>query len=147
MVKQQRSQNTLNAVYQLASDRAHDRKLHGGYVHRPYQASVPMNDLPPASDQMMPVRQIGSGQYGDAGMIGYGMDSGSDEEVKPVKIKKPRVSKKSKMMDNEEKEETHKMVEQGKKHMKRADIVRKVMKEQNLSMINASKYVKEHGLY
>ena len=30
---------------------------------------------------------------------------------------------------------------------KRADIVKKVMKEHGLSMINASKYVKEHGLY
>ena len=30
---------------------------------------------------------------------------------------------------------------------KRADIVKKVMKEKGLSMIQASKYVKEHGLY
>lgn len=30
---------------------------------------------------------------------------------------------------------------------KRAEVVRKVMKEHNLSMIAASKYVKEHGLY
>jgi hypothetical protein len=145
MVKQQRSQNTLNTVYELASGRAFDRKLHGGFVHRPYQASVPIDQQPPVMDQMMPVRQVGAGQYGDSGMIGYGMASDSDEE--PVKMKKPRVSKKSKTMDREDKIEMSRMNDQSKKHMKRADIVRKVMKEQNLSMINASKYVKEHGLY
>ena len=87
------------------------------------------------------------GDIGDAGMIGYGMESESDEDVKPMKIKKPRMSKKSKMEDKEDREEMHKIAEQGKKHMKRAEIVRKVMKEQNLSMINASKYVKQNNLY
>jgi len=33
------------------------------------------------------------------------------------------------------------------KSNKRADIVKKVMKEQGLSMIEASKYVKANGLY
>jgi hypothetical protein len=35
----------------------------------------------------------------------------------------------------------------GKKPSARGAIVRKVMKEQGLSLPQASKYVKEHGLY
>lgn len=39
------------------------------------------------------------------------------------------------------------MAGQGKPKNKRAEIVKKIMKEKGLSMINASKYVKEHNLY
>jgi len=40
-----------------------------------------------------------------------------------------------------------KVVDMGKDHVKRSDIVKKVMQEKGLKLIEASKFVKEHNLY
>lgn len=129
-----RKQSDLDNVYELAASRSLERPLFGGYVHRPQRERDAMMDVrtSPMSSKQMAVldRHVGAGQYGDAGMVGYGDESESDEE-KPKKMKK----------------EKKEMKEITKKHNKRAEIVRKVMKEQNLSMINASKYVKANNLY
>ena len=61
---------------------------------------------------------------------------------------KPKVGKGGPLKLPEMKKESCKPVEgSGKKPNKRAEIVKKIMKEKGLKMIDASKYVKEHNLY
>lgn len=137
MSHRSRSQQTLNEVYELGRIRAHDRKLNGGFVHRPADKLMQSSRPEQSSELLAPDRHIGAGQYGDAGAIGYGLyESESDEEPKIRKAKKGV----KKLLDKQFSEVT-------KKHKNRHNIVRKVMQEQGLSMINASKYVKEHNLY
>lgn len=66
-------------------------------------------------------------------MEGRGKESESDEEEAPMVAKKAKKVKRAVG------------AEDGRR--KRAEVVRKVMKEKGMKMIEASKYVKEHGLY
>jgi hypothetical protein len=79
-------------------------------------------------------RMVGAGELTikhEGGMKGCGMDSESEGEMESPKTpaKKKRV------------------VSEGDGRRKRAEVVRRVMKEKGMKMIEASKYVKEHGLY
>lgn len=77
-------------------------------------------------------RMVGAGRVVGAGKMKVEMESDSEEETAMPSPKAPK---------------KRRVVSEGDGRRKRAEIVRKVMKEKGMKMIEASKYVKEHGLY
>ena len=83
-------------------------------------------------DLLAMVKKHDKGMSGAGRMVGAGeMESESEGEMES-----PKAPAKKK-----------RMVSASDGRRKRAEIVRKVMKEKGMKMIEASKYVKEHGLY
>ena len=78
-------------------------------------------------------RMVGAGRAVGAGKMKMEMESESESEGEMESPKAPAKKKR--------------MVSATDGRRKRAEIVRKVMKEKGMKMIEASKYVKEHGLY
>ena len=80
---------------------------------------------------------------------------GSNEDPEVIRRKQPirKVARKAAKTAEPEKPEpaptqTEGLEGSGKKRTnKRAEIVKQIMKEKSLSLIDASKYVKEHNLY
>ena len=77
-------------------------------------------------------RMVGSGRAVGAGKMKVEMESESEGEME---MPSPKAPKKRRMVGATD----------GRR--KRAEIVRKVMAEKGMKMIEASKYVKQHGLY
>jgi hypothetical protein len=95
-----------------------------------------------AHDEMMAMvkKHEGKGMKGGMRMVGAGeltiKHGGAMESESEGEMESPKAPAKKK-----------RMVSAGDGRRKRAEIVRKVMKEKGMKMIEASKYVKEHKLY
>jgi hypothetical protein len=116
-------------------------ELQGGFWGSLLSAAVPLIGslfgkgamTKKAHDDMMAMvkKHEGKGMSGAGRMVGAGeMESESEGEMESPKAPKKR-----------------RVVGAGDGRRKRAEIVRKVMKEKGMKMIEASKYVKAHGLY
>ena len=123
-------------------------ELQGGFFGSLLSAAIPLIGslfgkgamTKKAHDDMMAMvkKHEGKGMSGAGRMVGAGravgagkmeMESESEGEMESPKAPKKR------------------MVSATDGRRKRAEIVRRVMKEKGMKMIEASKYVKEHGLY
>jgi hypothetical protein len=97
-------------------------------------------NLPSQAEMMEKMRKAGPGG------INYDHAPTHDIEGNPVdKYGKPREGKRGINMLGKGK--VKRVVGAGDGRRKRAEVVRKVMAEKGMKMIEASKYVKEHGLY
>ena len=119
------------------------------------------------ADSGMPIDKVGHGMSAGA-MVGCGLSAGGLS----AGAKKPRATRKKKIIEQpvvDKPSETGGDLKDvldtaagiaktvapfaplllglGKDHVKRVDIVKKVMHEKGLKLIEASKYVKEHNLY
>lgn len=115
------------------------------------------------------LKEQGDNPYAKAGLqgiqdIGYGMSGGTllgnpdrpkevigfgkmDEEIKMAVAKKLKGKGKLKTVESQMPSSSMSGFGKSDGRKKRAEIVKKVMAEKGLKMIEASKYVKQHGLY
>lgn len=115
------------------------------------------------------LKEQGDNPYAKAGLqgiqdIGYGMSGGTllgnpdrpkeimgfgkmDEEIKMAVAKKLKGKGKLKTVESQMPSSSMSGFGKSDGRKKRAEIVKKVMAEKGLKMIDASKYVKQHGLY
>jgi len=94
----------------------------------------------------MPAPELANGVPPQEQLRGsYGGAKPSKEEMKVMKAVAKKLKGKGKEEEKEEKKEEKEVKGSGKNA--RAEIVKKIMKEKGMKLIEASKYVKQHNLY